>query len=174
MGSLIHKLDYLAETKVKIREALKFKGEKVTEEDTFRSYAEFIRKIQGMPCGVAGDLEAMGSVGVAGRALKGEAQWVIPLDAIPDYESIEFIWKPISEAVSYAVSWYTLNPITLVSRVQDIDASVNSYKVEGLTSGTEYAVVAFYKDETMSNYKYMTTGATDDERVAHGLTAIPF
>lgn len=67
MGSLIHKLDYLAETKVKIREALQARGSKVTTEDTFRSYAEYINKLQaGVPSSRAGALYARGGIGIAG------------------------------------------------------------------------------------------------------------
>lgn len=67
MGSLIHKLDYLAETKVKIREALQKRGSKVTEEDTFRSYAEYINKLQaGAPSSRAGALLTQGAVGISG------------------------------------------------------------------------------------------------------------
>lgn len=68
MGSLIHKLDYLAETKVKIREALQKRGSKVTEEDTFRSYADYISNLQsGAPSSRAGALYAQGGIGVAGQ-----------------------------------------------------------------------------------------------------------
>lgn len=67
MGSLIHKLDYLAETKVKIREALQKRGSKVTEEDTFRSYADYIANLQsGAPSSRAGALYAQGGIGIAG------------------------------------------------------------------------------------------------------------
>lgn len=67
MGSLIHKLDYLAETKVKIREALQARGSKVTEEDTFRSYADYIANLQsGAPSSRAGALCARGGIGIAG------------------------------------------------------------------------------------------------------------
>lgn len=67
MGSLIHKLDYLAETKVKIREALQKRGSKVTEEDTFRSYADYIANLQsGAPSSRAGELYAQGGIGIAG------------------------------------------------------------------------------------------------------------
>lgn len=67
MGSLIHKLDYLADTKVAIREALQARGSKVTDEDTFRSYAEYINKLQaGAPSSRAGALYAQGGIGIAG------------------------------------------------------------------------------------------------------------
>lgn len=68
MGSLIHKLDYLAETKVKIREALQKRGSKVTEEDTFRSYADYISNLQsGVPSSRAGSLYGRGGIGIAGQ-----------------------------------------------------------------------------------------------------------
>ena len=68
MGSLIHKLDYLAETKVKIKEALKKRGSKVTDEDTFRSYADYISNLQsGTPSSRAGALYARGGIGIAGQ-----------------------------------------------------------------------------------------------------------
>lgn len=67
MGSLIHKLDYLMDTKIKIREALQKRGSKVTEEDTFRSYADYISNLQsGTPSSRAGALYAQGGIGVAG------------------------------------------------------------------------------------------------------------
>lgn len=67
MGSLIHKLDYLMDTKIKIREALQKRGSKVTDEDTFRSYADYIRKIEGAAAGVVDYLEAQGTAdGIGG------------------------------------------------------------------------------------------------------------
>lgn len=67
MGTLLQKLEYLEQTKVDIREALQARGSKVTEEDTFRSYAEYINKLQaGAPSSRAGELYAQGGIGIAG------------------------------------------------------------------------------------------------------------
>lgn len=173
MGTLSHKLAYLEQTKIKIREALKFKGAKVTDEDTFRSYADYIRKIEGAAAGRVGELFARGGIGIGGRTLIGEAQWVTPISAIPGDGSITFSWKPITEAVSYAISVYTSDGLNLVTRILDLDSETTSHKITGLTNGTEYAVTAYYKDSTMSAYRYISSNATTAERVAHGLTATP-
>lgn len=68
MGALSHKLAYLEQTKIKIREALQQRGSKVTEEDTFRSYADYIANLQsGAPSSRAGALYARGGIGIAGQ-----------------------------------------------------------------------------------------------------------
>lgn len=68
MGTLLQKLEYLEQTKVDIREALQARGSKVTTEDTFRSYAEYINKLQaGAPSSRAGALYGRGGVGIAGQ-----------------------------------------------------------------------------------------------------------
>lgn len=67
MGTLSHKLAYLEQTKIKIREALQARGSKVTEEDTFRSYVDYITNLQsGAPSSRAGALYARGGIGIAG------------------------------------------------------------------------------------------------------------
>lgn len=67
MGTLSHKLAYLEQTKIKIREALQKRGSKVTEEDTFRSYADYITNLQsGAPSSRAGALYGRGGIGIAG------------------------------------------------------------------------------------------------------------
>lgn len=67
MGTLFQKLEYLEQTKVDIRQALQARGSKVTTEDTFRSYAEYINKLQaGAPSSRAGALYGRGGVGIAG------------------------------------------------------------------------------------------------------------
>lgn len=67
MGTLLQKLEYLEQTKVDIKNALQRRGSKVTDEDTFRSYAEYINKLQaGAPSSRAGALYAQGGIGVAG------------------------------------------------------------------------------------------------------------
>lgn len=173
MGTLLQKLEYLEQTKIKIREVLKFKGAKVTDEDTFRSYADYIRKIEGAAAGRAGDLFARGGIGIGGRVLIGEAQWVTPISAIPGDRSITFTWRPKTEAVSYAISVYTSEGLNLIARITDLDSETTTHKITGLTNGTEYAVTAYYKDSTMSVYRYISNNATNAERVAHGLTATP-
>lgn len=45
MGTLKEKFEYVEETKQKIREALEEMGATVTDEDTFRSYAEKIAEV---------------------------------------------------------------------------------------------------------------------------------
>lgn len=67
MGTLLQKLEYLEQTKVDIREALQARGSKVTTEDTFRSYADYITNLQnGAPSSRAGALYAKGGIGIAG------------------------------------------------------------------------------------------------------------
>ena len=67
MGTLLQKLEYLEQTKVDIREALQARGSKVTTEDTFRSYADYIANLQsGAPSSRAGALYAQGGIGIAG------------------------------------------------------------------------------------------------------------
>lgn len=67
MGTLLQKLEYLEKTKVDIRVALQARGSKVTEEDTFRSYADYITNLQsGAPSSRAGELYAQGGIGIAG------------------------------------------------------------------------------------------------------------
>ena len=67
MGTLLQKLEYLEQTKIKIREALQNRGSKVTDEDTFRSYADYIASLQaGAPSSRAGALYARGGIGIAG------------------------------------------------------------------------------------------------------------
>lgn len=67
MGTLLQKLEYLEQTKVDIKNALQQRGSKVTDEDTFRSYADYIEKLQaGAPSSRAGALYARGGIGIAG------------------------------------------------------------------------------------------------------------
>lgn len=67
MGTLLQKLEYLEQTKVDIKNALKKRGSKVTDEDTFRSYADYISNLQsGAPSSRAGALYGRGGVGIAG------------------------------------------------------------------------------------------------------------
>lgn len=67
MGTLLQKLEYLEQTKVDIKNALQKRGSKVTDEDTFRSYADYISNLQsGVPSSRAGALYAQGGIGVAG------------------------------------------------------------------------------------------------------------
>lgn len=47
MGTIVDKLNYLAETKAEIKKAINDKGVKVRDDDTFRSYAEKIASISG-------------------------------------------------------------------------------------------------------------------------------
>lgn len=68
MGTLLQKLEYLEQTKVDIKNALQKRGSKVTEEDTFRSYADYISNLQsGAPSSRAGALYARGGIGIAGQ-----------------------------------------------------------------------------------------------------------
>lgn len=68
MGTLLQKLEYLEQTKVDIREALQARGSKVTTEDTFRSYADYISDLQsGAPSSRAGALYGRGGIGIAGQ-----------------------------------------------------------------------------------------------------------
>ena len=68
MGTLLQKLEYLDQTKVDIKNALKKRGSKVTDEDTFRSYADYISKLQsGAPSSRAGALYGRGGIGIAGQ-----------------------------------------------------------------------------------------------------------
>lgn len=68
MGTLLQKLEYLEQTKVDIKNALKKRGSKVTDEDTFRSYADYISNLQsGAPSSRAGALYGRGGVGIAGQ-----------------------------------------------------------------------------------------------------------
>lgn len=68
MGTLLQKIEYLEQTKVDIREALQARGSKVTTEDTFRSYADYIANLQaGAPSSRAGALYARGGIGIAGQ-----------------------------------------------------------------------------------------------------------
>lgn len=46
MGTIADKLSYLGETKREIREAITEKGVEVSENNTFRSYADLIRAIE--------------------------------------------------------------------------------------------------------------------------------
>ena len=67
MGTLLQKLEYLEQTKVDIKNALKKRGSKVTDEDTFRSYADYISNLQsGAPSSRVGALYARGGIGIAG------------------------------------------------------------------------------------------------------------
>ena len=47
MGTIADKLTYLSDTKAAIRNAIAEKGVAVTDADTFRSYADKIRLIDG-------------------------------------------------------------------------------------------------------------------------------
>lgn len=68
MGTLLQKLEYLEQTKIDIREALQARGSKVTDEDTFRSYADYISNLQsGAPSSRTGALYARGGIGIAGQ-----------------------------------------------------------------------------------------------------------
>ena len=68
MGTLLQKLEYLEQTKVDIKNALQKRGSKVTDEDTFRSYADYIANLQsGAPSSRAGALYARGGIGIAGQ-----------------------------------------------------------------------------------------------------------
>lgn len=68
MGTLLQKLEYLEQTKVDIKNALKKRGSKVTDEDTFRSYADYISNLQsGAPSSRAGALYGRGGIGIAGQ-----------------------------------------------------------------------------------------------------------
>lgn len=68
MGTLLQKLEYLEQTKVDIKNALQKRGSKVTDEDTFRSYADYIANLQsGAPSSRAGALYGRGGIGIAGR-----------------------------------------------------------------------------------------------------------
>lgn len=68
MGTLLQKLEYLEQTKVDIKNALQKRGSKVTDEDTFRSYADYISNLQsGTPSSRAGALYGRGGVGIAGQ-----------------------------------------------------------------------------------------------------------
>lgn len=68
MGTLLQKLEYLEQTKVDIKNALQKRGSKVTEEDTFRSYADYISNLQsGAPSSRAGALYGRGGIGIAGQ-----------------------------------------------------------------------------------------------------------
>ncbi len=53
------KLNYLLETKEKIREAIEAKGQAVADKDTFRSYAEKIAAISGGSSGGGGSVEGV-------------------------------------------------------------------------------------------------------------------
>lgn len=68
MGTLLQKLEYLEQTKVDIKNALQKRGSKVTDEDTFRSYADYISNLQsGVPSSRAGSLYGRGGIGIAGQ-----------------------------------------------------------------------------------------------------------
>lgn len=68
MGTLLQKLEYLEQTKVDIKNALQKRGSKVTDEDTFRSYADYIANLQsGAPSSRAGALYGRGGIGIAGQ-----------------------------------------------------------------------------------------------------------
>ena len=68
MGTLLQKLEYLEQTKVDIKNALQKRGSKVTDEDTFRSYADYISNLQsGVPSSRAGALYGRGGIGIAGQ-----------------------------------------------------------------------------------------------------------
>lgn len=68
MGTLLQKLEYLEQTKVDIKNALQARGSKVTDEDTFRSYADYISNLQsGAPSSRAGALYGRGGIGIAGQ-----------------------------------------------------------------------------------------------------------
>lgn len=132
MGSLIHKLDYLAETKVKIRQALQRAGSKVTEQDTFRSYADYISKIDTSPVGTVSELHANGgsAEGIAGAV---NYKKVYIRNLIPGDGTVVLTWTPIEVATNYRLFTYLNGRYTRVG-----DTTTTSYAVTGLTNDTEY------------------------------------
>lgn len=132
MGSLIHKLDYLMDTKIKIREALQKRGSKVTDEDTFRSYADYIRKIEGAAAGVVDYLEAQGTADGIGGGIEPKVQ-ITSIE--PGNASIRATWTAIPNATNYRVFTYLNGEYTKIG-----DTTGTTYTITGLTNGTEYGV----------------------------------
>lgn len=133
MGSLIHKLHYLMDTKIKIRQALQKVGSKVTEEDTFRSYADYIEKIDISPVGAVSELHVNGGSieGIGG----GIDSKVVIREAIPGNGSISITWTPLAVATKYRVFTYLNNEYTRIA-----DTTSTNYTITGLTNGITYGV----------------------------------
>lgn len=146
MGSLIHKLDYLAETKVKIREALQKRGSKVTEEDTFRSYADYIANLQsGTPSGTVGTLNVNGATGFGNRNIETSDLRMPNITYIAaGNQRISVEWDAITEATNYRVFTFLSNTYTKIG-----DTTSTSYSVTGLENGVEYGiyVIAYINDK---------------------------
>lgn len=132
MGTLLQKLEYLEQTKIKIREVLKFKGAKVTDEDTFRSYADYIRKIEGAAAGVVDYLEAQGTADGIGGGIEPKVQ-ITSIE--PGNASIRATWTAIPNATKYRVFTYLNGEYTKIG-----DTTGTTYTITGLTNGTEYGV----------------------------------
>lgn len=137
MGTLSHKLAYLAETKVKIREALQARGSEVTDEDTFRSYADYIADLKGgTPSGIAGTLFANGGVGMGNRNIAvSELRKPTITSATPGDGTIAVTWADITEATNYRIFTYLDGAYT-----RQGESTSTSYTITGLANGTEYGV----------------------------------
>lgn len=160
MGSLIHKLNYLAETKVKIRQALQRVGSKVTEQDTFRSYADYISKIDTSPAGAVSELH------VNGRSAEGigggiDSKTVIR-EAVPGNGSISVTWTPLAVATKYRVFTYLNNEYTRIA-----DTTSTNYTITGLTNGITYGVyvISYVNDRWVGSGAENIVYATPSENL---------
>lgn len=160
MGSLIHKLDYLAETKVKIRDALRTQGVNATDADTFRSYADSILKINTMAAGVVNHLETQGSDAGIGDSVNYKKVQITSLE--PGNASILATWTPIPTATKYRLFTYLNGRYSSAG-----DTTSTSYTLTGLTNGVEYGV--YIKPYVNGSYQEVTA----EERAELTLYATP-
>lgn len=150
MGTLLQKLEYLEQTKVDIREALQARGSKVTTEDTFRSYVEYINKLQtGTPSGTAGTLNVNGATGFGNRNIETSDLRMPNITYIAaGNQRISVEWDAITEATNYRVFTFLSNTYTKIG-----DTTSTSYSVTGLENGVEYGiyVIAYINHKWLSS-----------------------
>lgn len=160
MGTLSHKLAYLEQTKIKIKNAIRLQGVNVTDADTFRSYADLILKINSMAAGVVDHLESQGSDAGIGDSVDYKKVQITSLE--PGNASILATWTPISSATKYRLFTYLNGRYSSVG-----DTTSTSYTLTGLTNGTEYGV--YVKPYVNGAYQEVTA----EERLQLTLFATP-
>lgn len=152
MGTLLQKLEYLEQTKVDIKNALKKRGSKVTDEDTFRSYVEYINKLYtGTPSGTVGTLNVNGATGFGNRNIETSDLRMPNITYIAaGNQRISVEWDAITEATNYRVFTLLSNTYTKIG-----DTTSTSYSVTGLENGVEYGiyVIAYINNKWVGSDK---------------------
>ncbi len=104
MGSIQEKMEYLQETKKKIKEAIVEKGQTVNEEDTFRSYADKIKEIEGKSELTTGEMSVLIDIASIGTASAKERIVKILNFGTEDLENLSYVFSSFNSMTEITFS----------------------------------------------------------------------